>query len=238
MVKPSDLLDYVFSGQKNALSRSMLGWMDASPRFTVFVDNYRDKIRKKARTMRGESSLDLLSELEAAYRLLNDRRLEIAYEPYASEKRRGPDFAVTYRSNLLIHVEVTRLRPPASESGVGQPARIEERLLRVLFSKLGQMQPNAANFLVVRTHQNAAQSVDLSGLMQGLKTLAEAREPAFYAVTGYNDPAAFFGDYLRLSGIVLWAAEPVLWINKQARPLLDEKAARLIAMLLSGAPAS
>ncbi len=90
--------------------------MEASSRFTAFVETYRDKIRKKIRVTREPASvLDLRGELQVAYCLLNDRRLAVAYEPYASAKRRGPDFAVTYRANLMFNIEVARIRVDESD---------------------------------------------------------------------------------------------------------------------------
>ena len=216
-------------------------WLDASQRFTAFVDTYRDKIRKKIRTTREpESALDVRGELEVAYGLLSDRRLTVAYEPYASAKRRGPDFAVTYRANLVFNIEVARMR--VDESGLDglEPVskalrRKEEHILRILLNKLGQMQPGMANLLVIHTREELVRSIDLGRLMQTIKTRAEGKEPAFYAASRYTSPAAFYKDFLHLSGILLWAAEPArsdnqLWANKQARPLLAEKVLHLVAL--------
>src|SRR5512143_827833 len=99
MSKQADLIAYLFAGQPHRLSGELRQWMESSSRFTAFVETYRDKVRKKIRSARDpESALDLRSELEVACCLLADRRLDVAYEPYASAKRRGPDFAVTYRA--------------------------------------------------------------------------------------------------------------------------------------------
>ena len=96
MTQPADLIAYLFEGQPHLLVEELFQWMEASTRFTLFVETYRDKIRKKLRiTREPESILDLRSELDTARGLLGDRRLDIQYEPYASAKRRGPDFAVT-----------------------------------------------------------------------------------------------------------------------------------------------
>ena len=235
MTKQADLIAYLFEGQPRLLSGALLQWMDASARFTTFVETYRDKIRKKIRlTHEPESALDLRSELEVAYCLLNDRRLVVAYEPYASAKRRGPDFAVTYRTNLVFNIEVARIR--REESGVGEIdlPRKEERILRILLDKLGQMQPGMANLLVIHAGEHLARSIDMGRLMQGVKTRVEGKDPTFYGISRYSNPAAFYKDFLRLSGILLWAAEAQLWVNKQARPGLDEKVLRLVGSLLSG----
>lgn len=234
MTKRADLIAYLFEGQPHLLSGELMQWMDASSRFTTFVEIYRDKIRKKIRVIREpESVLDLRGELEVAYCLLNDRRLAVAYEPYASARRRGPDYAATYRANLVLNIEVARIR--MEESGVGgiDLPRKEER---ILLDKLGQMQPGMANLLVIHTPEGLARSIDLGRLMQEIKTRAEGQNPSFYAASRYTSPAAFYKDFLRLSGILLWAAEAQLWVNKQARPAPPEKVLRLVSSLASCAP--
>jgi hypothetical protein len=234
MSKPDDLIAYVFEGQPHLLSVALKGWMEASPRFTAFVETYRDKIRKKFRVTREpESILDLRGELQVAYCLLNDRRLAVAYEPYASEKRRGPDFAVTYRANLAFNIEVARIR--MEESGVGDVdlARIKERLLRILLDKLGQMQPGMSNLLVIHIREELARSFELDRFMQEVKARADKKEPSFYAASRYASPAEYYKDYLRLSGILLWAGAAQLWANKQARPGLPSQVSRLVRSLVS-----
>ena len=135
------MIAYLFEGQLHLLSGTLMQWMEASPRFIAFAETYRDKIRKKIRATREpESALDLYGELEVAYCLLNDRRLAVAYEPYASAKRRSPDFAVTYRANLVFNVEVARIRAEENEVDL---ARKEERILGILLDKLAQMQPGS-----------------------------------------------------------------------------------------------
>jgi hypothetical protein len=239
MTKPAELIAYVFEGQPHRLSGEFMQWMEASAPFTEFVQTYRDKIRKKIRVTRPpESILDLRGELEVAYGLLNDRRLAVAYEPYASAKRRGPDFAVTYRANLVFNIEVAHIRAePVEKNGIGgfdQP-RKEERILRIVLDKLGQMQPGMPNLLAIHTRPDLARAIDLARLMQELKTRAEGKDPSFYTASGYTGPAAFYKDFLHLSGILLWAAGAQAWVNKQSRPGLPEKVLRLVSSLPSGA---
>jgi hypothetical protein len=236
MTKSADLNAYVFEGQPHLMSTTLLQWMEASARFTFFVETYRDKIRKKIRLIsEPESVLDMRCELEVAYCLLNDRRLAVAYEPYASAKRRGPDFAVTYRANLVFNIEVARIR--MEESGVNDidlPRKEERTILRILLSKLGQMQPGIANLLVIHTRPELIRSIDLAGLLQAIKTRAEGKDPAFYAISRYTSSAAFYKDFLHLNGILLWAPGAQAWANKQARPVLSEKVLRLVSSLASG----
>jgi hypothetical protein len=69
--------------------------------------------------------------------------------------------------------------------------------------------------------------------MKEVKTRAEGRDPSFYAASRYTSPAAFYKDFLHLSGILLWASEAQLWVNKQARPGLPEKVLRLVSQALT-----
>jgi hypothetical protein len=226
VTRQADLIAYLFEGQPHPLSGELLRWMEASPRFIAFVETYRDKIRKKLRvTRQPESILDLRSELDVARGLLGDRRLAIEYEPYASAKRRGPDFAATYRTNLKFNIEVARLRPG------DDPPRLEARFLRLLLYKLGQMQPGTPSLLVLHARDDLARSLDLDRRMQEIKLRAEGKEPSFYEISRYESPAAFYKDFLHLSGILLWAAEPQPWVNKQARPALAGEVLRLVSLL-------
>jgi hypothetical protein len=239
VTKQADLIAYLFEGLQQpsdaALSAELLGWMEPSARFTAFVDTYRDKIRKKIRVTRDpESVLDLRSELEVARCLLADRRLAVAYEPYASAKRRGADFAVTYRANLVFNIEVARLRVEQVDPGELDLPRKEERVLRILLYKLGQMQPGMPNLLAIHTRAGLERAIDLAQLMQALKTRAEGKDAAFFAAAHYPGPAAFYKDFAHLSGILLWAGTAQLWVNKQSRPAIDEKILRLVAVSLQG----
>ncbi len=236
MTKQADLIEYLFNGQENFLSVELFEWMYISTRFTTFVDTYRDKIRKKIRVTReSESMLDVRGELEVAYRLLDDRRFTVEYEPYATTPGRGPDFAVTYRMNLRFNVEVSRMRSDANGVTEDTIVRNEERLLRILLSKLGQMQAGMANVLVIHTRREITQSINLEQFMQGIKNRVEGKEPSFYELSRYANPAAFYKDFLHLSGLVLWSPVAQLWINKQARPDLDGTILRRIRELAASA---
>lgn len=218
MTKEADLVEFLFNGQDNLLSVELFAWMNASTRFTTFVDTYRDKIRKKMRVTREtESLLDVRGELVVAHRLLGDRRFAVEYEPYPSARGRGPDFAVTYRTKLRFNVEVSRMRADENEVTENNSAR----LLRILLAKLGQMQAGMANVLVIHTRRQIAQAIHLEQFMQGIKTRVEGKESSFYELSRYANPTAFYKDFLHLSGLILWSPEAQLWVNKQARPALD-----------------
>jgi hypothetical protein len=122
--------------------------------------------------------------------------------------------------------------------GIDLP-RKEERFLRILLYKLGQMQPGMPNLLVIHTRQELARSLDLSRLMQDIKTRAEGKEPSFYEVSRYANPAAFYKDFLHLSAILLWGTSQStqVWVNRQARPALAPEALRLVSSLAARADA-
>lgn len=235
MTKQADILAYIFDGKTHLLSKDLSHWVETSARFAAFVETYRDKIRKKIRVIQNpESFLDLRCELETAYRLLNDRRLALAYEPYASAKLRGPDFAVTYRANLTFNIEVARIRVEESMPGAAALERKQERVVSVLLDKLGQMQPAMPNLLLIQTREELAESFDLGALMQKIKIRAESKGSTLFAASRYSNSANFFRDFLHLNGVLLWAAGTQLWINKQARLALPEKVARLVSVLIAG----
>jgi len=93
------------------------------------------------------------------------------------------------------------------------------------------MQPGMANLLVIQSREDVARSIDLGRLMQAVKTRADGRDPAFYAASRRSSPAAFYKDFLHLSGILLWGPAPQLWVNQQARPTLAENVTRLVTSL-------
>src|SRR5712692_9134513 len=96
-VTVDELLAYVCADTPHASAQPLHDWLMESPHFAAFVDDYRDKVSKKLRVARDtEGFRDLLSERETARWLLREPRFTLTYEPYASRKTRGPDFAVTY----------------------------------------------------------------------------------------------------------------------------------------------
>ena len=106
-----ELLDYLFDGHSHVLFDATDTWLGSSRRFAAFVNSFRDKIWKKIRVTKDtESILDLRLELETAYLLLQESRLNLVYEPQMSEKVRAPDFAVTFTTSVTFMLEVTRLR--------------------------------------------------------------------------------------------------------------------------------
>lgn len=216
-MNPDDLLTYLSVDETNILSGPLTRWLAASPRFATFVETYRDKIRKKIRVEpEAEGLRDVLSELETAYLLLQERRFEIGYEPYAKDKSRSPDFAVTYRTNVVFNVEVTRMR-------TGAPER-EDRLIDVVCAKLGQMMPNMINVLVVVAEDHAEAALDVASAMKRLKARAERGEASLLSRFDFRNTPDFFKYFTRLSAICVriengdnTSPHRIFWGNPQAR---------------------
>lgn len=227
MSKQSDLIKYMFDNKSNLLAKELLAWMENSPRFAAFAETYRDKIRKKIRVAKdSEGLLDLRGELEVANHLLGDRRLDVEYEPYASGKGRGADFAVSYRANLKFNVEIARMH--AHELEFADTRRNEERVLRIVLEKLGQMQTNMPNLLVIHVHEKVAKGIELGKLMQEIRNKADRGEESFYAHSRYSKSSDFYKDFLRLTALLFWEPRAQAWVNKQAKVGLEEKVMRLV----------
>lgn len=230
------LLDYLFDDNPHPhththlLAPPMSRWIGSSRRFKAFATTYRDKIRKKIRITQGTAGIqDLEAELETACWLLQDRRFTLAYEPYGSQKTRGPDFAITFKSTTF-NVEVTRIRSTETEPAATpplDPQHTAARLIDTVCDKLGQMRPGMINVLVVVTDGDFIRALDLYQAMARLKERAERQDPNLFSRHRFASTAAFFKLYLRLSaGLVRTPANQdgtthsLLWTNNQARHAL------------------
>lgn len=231
-----ELLNYLFDGQPQLLAPPMTAWLSSSRRFTTFVATYRDKIRKKLYTAHDhESLLDLQLELETAYLMLQERPLSVRYEPQQSEQARAPDFAVTYTTSLTFLVEVTRLRADPqsslveSEDSNSIASLGARRLTDAICSKLGQLQPQRSNVLIVGVEALRLTQHDLRDAMLRLQQRAERNDETLLQRHRFRDRADFFRHYQRLSEILvrrsrLQSDEPtVVWVNPQAKHPLPSK---------------
>ena len=114
------------------LAAELEAWLSEAPRFRAFVEAHRDKVRKKLRVAADAAGRrDVRVELLVARLLLDDRRLELSFEPYGSRVG-GPDFRATLRGQPPFNLEVTRLR------GAPDPAHLVGQLL----TKLRQLPPS------------------------------------------------------------------------------------------------
>jgi hypothetical protein len=217
-----ELLTYIFEGQTSLVSVQFEEWVKSSRRFRAFAETYRDKIRKKLRTVENDDALkSLYTELEVAYRLSGDQRIVVEYEKYGLGKKRGPDFSIQYRTNTTVHLEVTRLRfrePPQHDDLEGVLAR---KLLDTLLDKVGQTQTVSANILLIISEYPPTLEL-ISSTMASLRLTAERKEEDFFTDRGYRDSADFL-KYLRQLSLILYradlpAASPLIsWQNPLAR---------------------
>ncbi len=212
-----EILGHLFDGGgefTHGLRECCESWCVSSPRFCAFAQSHRDKIRKKIRTSSGIEGLrDLQLELDIAYRLLSERRLAVVYEAYKAEKTRGPDFTVSYTTRCTFNIEVRRLR--------GTPTLA--RWTDAFCDKLHQLPPSSANFVVFGT-DGGGEGLALESVMRHIRSLAEGKDAAFLARSGFNTTQDFFRAFRRLSGdflIQAWdtptASHLSTWLNPQAK---------------------
>lgn len=225
-----ELLGYLFDGQLHPLTTPMTSWLIDSRRFTAFVNTFRDKIRKKLRTMQEPERLhDLQLELETAYLLLRERSLSVVYEPQLGQIR-CPDFAVSFTTSLTFMVEVTRLRSIQKQiSADTDPLVVSERLADTMCEKLGQLLPQRSNVLLIGVDTPCPTHNDLNAALLSVQQRAERNDSVFLQRRGFRDRTDFFHQYQRLSEILvrgsqLQADEPIVaWVNPQAKYPLPSK---------------
>jgi hypothetical protein len=216
------LVVHLTDGDTDRLAADLRTWVHDSRRFRAFADAHRDKIRKKVRATRGEQPrLDLRAELAVPHALLDDRRIELAYEGYGATVG-GPDFTVSFRSHMAFNLEVTRWR--------GDPGTLR----RQLAAKLRQLPPGVANVVLVAidADPDVASLPDFEVLARSLLDPDDRTQ----------DREAH-KRIRRLSGLFAWAERrsgadrTALWMNPAGRIPLPEAATRAVLAALRDTPA-
>ncbi|MCX6045668.1 MAG: hypothetical protein NT075_11200 [Chloroflexi bacterium] len=216
-----ELLVEIFEDQPHPLRAPFTTWLTTSKRFRIFVETYRTKIRAKLKAKHDAESLrDLAFELTTAYRLLQEPRLNLAYEPHDPDQARRPDFAVTFTTKFTFSVEVTRMQATPTDD----PERQSNKLQHVIAGKLAQMLPGRLNVLIIGVDENNIHSFDVNAAMLQLKKRADTKDAQLFSRSGSRNAADFFRAYQRLSAILLCSAQVVMgnqpaivWVNKEAR---------------------
>lgn len=241
-------LPSLFDDPAHPLAAPLAAWAVASPRFATFLEEHRDKIRKKARGARAPEALgDLLLELAVARTLQRARHGALVYEPKLPDRTRAPDFALTLPNGAIVMVEVTRLRPAVAvaeraEAGAGveaadaprragDPPPIDARLAVLLCGKLGQLVPNLPNVVVVGLPAELYPALDVAAAMRALLARAERRALTLRERHYIRQPSDFFKPYRHLSGLLVcpWPAPPdaapraTFWTNPQATKALPAR---------------
>ncbi len=235
MLRPTipveELSAYLFGADDPSLAAEVGPWLVVSPRFRAFAETYRDKIRKKARGLRDDEGWrDLALELAVALRLVEERRFALEYESYGVG-RRGPDFRVTFRSNVRFNVEVRRLRTLVSTpAAAADPAR----LVRAVCDKLAQLPPAMINVLVLGADGPSSAAETLAPAMRWLQDRAAEKDETLLRQRDFTGARDFLRHYQRLSAALWLAGDPgapraSLWHNPQARHPLPADLARALS---------
>jgi hypothetical protein len=228
------LLDGAPPGAADEVAHDLAEWLSASARFVSFADAHRDKIRKKLRgASDSQARADVRAELEVAFRLLADRRLELAFEAYGVG-RRGPDYTVTFRAVHRFNLEVTR---PRLDEG-DRPGRARaEGLASALLGKLRQLPSDAPNAVLLAIDGPAPSQDEVDVPMRALRQRANRRDDAFFCGRGFADARDFHLHYLRLSALLVagrGGAGARAWSNAEARRQLPDGALTACLGCLSG----
>lgn len=201
-------------------------WVRESPRFRVFAETYRDKIRKKVRgILEPEGYRDLQAELATAFFLVGEKRFVVEYEKYGTGKQRGPDFSVTYKTHVRFDVEVTRIRS-GHDSLLPDPGR----LAYAICAKVQQLPPSIMNLLVLETGDVTFTAGDLDTAIVLLQERLAQRDDEFFTRRGFAGARDFIRHYGRLSAVrlVSGGAPAVLRLQPEARHPLPPELANIL----------
>jgi hypothetical protein len=209
-----ETLAFIFDAQPHHLTGSLSAWAADSARYAEFLASYRDKIRKKLRVTKDHEAIeDLGLELQIPRWFLRDRRFTLVYEPYAAGKTRGADYAITFRTNFSFNLESTNVR---GLNSAAKPGEIDQRLIEVITSKLGQMQPRMANVLLIQASL-PLQRGSLDRHLSWLTGRAAANDATFFARYQLAKPGEFTRQLKRLTSVIAYSVDQAsqLWFNPQ-----------------------
>jgi hypothetical protein len=226
------LMHHLFDeADADPMFEEVLQWLSASARYRSFVESNRDKIRKKLRSARDiEARRDVRAELGVARALLEDRRIELAFEAYGSTKG-GPDFTLAYRDEPRLNLEVTRLRRRPAGGHAGP-----------LLGKLRQLPPSVPNIVLVAVDGASAAAFDVGTAARALRERADARDEAYFSGRGFRGSREFNQRYVRLGGVLVWAEQArgdhrvSWWSNHSARITLPERSVRAVMACFRASP--
>jgi len=209
------LTHYLFDRSPgDPLAEELTGWLVGSPRFRIYAEAHRDKIRKKVRSAADAEALrDVRAELQGARLLLADPRIDLAFEAYGAGKR-GPDLTVTYRGRQTFNLEITRRRRLPDGSGAAGP----------LLAKLQQLPPSVPNALLVAIEGTTADTLDVAAATRALRSRADAKDEAFFVDRGFEGTRDFYERYLRLGAVFVVVRHEIDYLRPALRA--DELEAR------------
>lgn len=104
------LADFILDQQELDEKFHLRKWIESSPRFQAFVDQNWDRVRTKFKNAKTyEARRDVLFELNVPYVFLLNSEFDVEYEKFGTEKKRAPDFTITFRNSIVFNIEVTRI---------------------------------------------------------------------------------------------------------------------------------
>jgi hypothetical protein len=226
-----ELLLDLFGGLSHPLASRCAAELAGSARFGIFLERYRGKIGRKARSLeRPESWPDLWLELWTAARLLADRRFEVAYESFGAQKVRGPDLTLTFRTHTICHIEIKHVRTELSSA----------KWAEIVCTKLGQLPTGATSVLLVGTDPEIAESCPAETALRELGRRAQQGEDGIFVRYGLAGARDFSRQIPRLGGVLHVAnwdlttpARLFLWQNPTSRHRLPPDLARALLAGLS-----
>ena len=224
------LAQHLFDGVDDPdLAGEIEAWLVASPRFRSFADANRDKVRKKLRTAGDDAArADVRAELEVARELLDDRRIELTFEPRGSVGG-GPDFAVRFRDHHAFDLEVTRPRRALDEHVVGG----------TLLVKLRQLPPGVANAVLIVGQTGEGSPTDIGAAVRAIRARADAKDEPYFTRRAFEGTRQFYDRFLRLGAVVMWdrsgaGRAATAWRNPSARIPVPERALAAVVSRLDG----
>jgi hypothetical protein len=229
MMRADDLLAYLVGAADHILVPALSRWL-TERRFADFAEAQRDKIRKKIRDRADPEALaDLRGELAVAAWLLQNPRITLAYERYAHEKQRAPDYSATLGAGLRFDTEVSRLRGTTS-------ADQAHRIASTLCDKIGQLRPGLVNVVALVCDDGEPTTMLIEHAQRLLMDRAASSDMGYFARRGYSNLRDFHRDYRRLSAVAILhvttdgaTSQLGLWHNRQARHALPPELTQLLS---------
>lgn len=203
------------------LADELGSWLASSRRFRAFAETHRDKMRKKLRGAADpDARRDVRAELRVARLLLEDRRIDLAFEGYGAGKT-GPDFTVSFRGASSFNLEVTRPRRAGSAAAGA-----------TILAKLRQLPPSLPNALLIAVEGEHRATFDVDEAMRELRELALVNDDDFFSHRGIRGSRDFNLRYRRLGAVIAWTeaasgdARLASWTNPSARIPVPTRAMR------------
>lgn len=231
LMQVGELIRYIFEGKHHDPQFEM--WLTTSKRFKSFVETYRDKIRKKVRNVENDSGLkDVYFELQIAFLILGEPRFTLEYEKYSATKQRGPDFTVTFKTNIPFNIEARRIRGLDTLDGERETV-VVGRLMDAVCDKVEQLPPSIINILAF-TSRTPIQEAELVTAMTTLRMLAERKDEPFFTRRRFKNATEFIRHYHRLSAVLYWSGGTtmtILWANSLAKHAVPKEVSNILVRL-------